>query len=380
VRRENVFLFNPHAADPHAEAKKMASTLRTHRPDLAILGIGRNGHVAFNEPGSVLNSKCRVVGLSRVTRLDNARFFGSLEEVPTSAMTLGLFDILYARRVLMLATGAEKSRAVRASLDGPVSVDCPASALRRHDDAEFLCDAWAASRTRADRVGPRVGGVEISNFFALPRGKRVVFLSSRLSDVAVSAGAFSRSLSRHNAVCGVVREEVPAAKRKEAQAQAKSQARMLGLRVLFVRSKAGSLKSSASDAVRWEKLLSRLAPDIVLVPNGFHTGASDRWVRRAGLSYAKKHRACAVWSFETDRGLFEQGASDLVFEFGSDLLLSKMLCVRRLRFLLSLRLDLAAKALSVFRCLALADDFAQRGITWHHNRFCEWFCKESGGS
>ncbi|MDO8624765.1 MAG: glucosamine-6-phosphate deaminase, partial [Candidatus Diapherotrites archaeon] len=352
VSRKNVFLFNPHTTDPKKECEKMAVILRHHRPDLAILGIGRNGHIAFNEPGGALNSKCRVVDVSHATRLDNARFFGSLDAVPRQAMTLGIFDILYAHRVLLMATGAEKAHAVHAALDESVSVNCPASALQRHDDTVVLCDAWAASKTRYPPAGPVLGGIEIANVFSLPRGKRVVFLSSRLSDVSLSAGALAQSLARKNTVVSVVAEHAQSFERSVIESQAKSQARMLGFKCLFVRSKAASKKDLLGDEKKWRYLLSTLSPDIVVVPNRFSTDSTDRWVRKVGLAYATTKKRCAVWSFETDRGLFEAKACDLVFEFGTDMLLSKIVAVRRLSHLRHLRLDVSAKSLAVFRKLA----------------------------
>ena len=112
--------------------------------DLQLLGIGRNGHLAFNEPGSPLDSRSRVVALSETTRRDNARSFGD-EPVPTHALTQGLGTILEARHLVLLATGGAKADAVAAALTGPVTPDCPASVVQRHPQVTVVLDRAAAS-------------------------------------------------------------------------------------------------------------------------------------------------------------------------------------------------------------------------------------------
>lgn len=114
--------------------------------DLQLLGIGSDGHLAFNEPGSSLASRTRVKTLTRRTREDNARFFDSLGEVPHHVLTQGLGTILEARHLVMLATGAGKAEAVRQAVEGPVSARCPASVLQLHPHATVILDEPAASR------------------------------------------------------------------------------------------------------------------------------------------------------------------------------------------------------------------------------------------
>ncbi len=108
--------------------------------DLQILGIGRNGHIGFNEPQTPLDSRTHVVELTEDTRRANSRFFSSWEEVPRKAITMGVGTILEARRILLLASGAEKAEAVRAAMEGPVTPMVPASALQTHQGCQFLLD------------------------------------------------------------------------------------------------------------------------------------------------------------------------------------------------------------------------------------------------
>ncbi|MFC8190943.1 glucosamine-6-phosphate deaminase [Cellulomonas sp. NPDC057328] len=115
--------------------------------DLQLLGIGTDGHVAFNEPGSSLASRTRVKTLTRQTREDNARFFGGdVDAVPTHCLTQGLATILSARHLVLLAQGRGKAEAVHQLVEGPVSAMWPATVLQMHPHVSVLVDEPAASR------------------------------------------------------------------------------------------------------------------------------------------------------------------------------------------------------------------------------------------
>ncbi|MDT5015317.1 MAG: glucosamine-6-phosphate deaminase, partial [Mycobacterium sp.] len=115
--------------------------------DLQILGIGTDGHIAFNEPGSSLASRTRIKTLTRQTRIDNARFFGGdVESVPTHCLTQGLATIMEASHVILVATGRGKGEAVHHLVEGPVSAMWPASVLQHHPHVTVLLDDAAARR------------------------------------------------------------------------------------------------------------------------------------------------------------------------------------------------------------------------------------------
>jgi glucosamine-6-phosphate deaminase len=115
--------------------------------DLQILGIGTDGHIAFNEPGSSLASRTRIKTLTRQTRIDNARFFGGhAESVPTHCLTQGLATIMAARHVILVATGGGKAEAVHHLVEGPVSAMWPATILQHHPHVTVLLDDAAAHR------------------------------------------------------------------------------------------------------------------------------------------------------------------------------------------------------------------------------------------
>ena len=119
--------------------------------DLQLLGIGTDGHIAFNEPGSSLASRTRLKALTEQTRRDNARFFASLDEVTKLSMTMGVGSILSAKRILLLATGLNKAAATAALVEGPVTAQVPASALQLHPQVTVLLDRDSASQLkRAD--------------------------------------------------------------------------------------------------------------------------------------------------------------------------------------------------------------------------------------
>jgi glucosamine-6-phosphate deaminase len=130
---------------PAEDAGRYDAAIRQERGiDLQVLGVGRNGHIAFNEPGSSFGSRTRVVTLDPSTRAANASAFGGEEAVPRQAVTVGIATILDAREILAVATGRAKAGALRDALEGPVTPDCPASALRLHPNASILCDLDAA--------------------------------------------------------------------------------------------------------------------------------------------------------------------------------------------------------------------------------------------
>lgn len=120
--------------------------------DLQILGIGANGHIAFNEPGSSLGSRTRVKTLTRQTREDNARFFASLDEVPQFALTMGIGTIMEAHELLMVVTGESKADALLAAAEGPLTAMVPASMIQMHRKAYVIADRAAASKLSGEHA------------------------------------------------------------------------------------------------------------------------------------------------------------------------------------------------------------------------------------
>jgi glucosamine-6-phosphate deaminase len=117
--------------------------------DIQIVGIGANGHLGFNEPGSAFSSRTRVTALNESTRRDNSRFFESIDDVPRQCITQGLATIASARSLVLVASGEHKSDAIARALYGPVSVECPASILQLHRSVTVVIDEAAAREIRS---------------------------------------------------------------------------------------------------------------------------------------------------------------------------------------------------------------------------------------
>ena len=149
IDKANTHVLNGLAADWRAECAAYERAIaEAGGIDLQVLGIGSDGHIAFNEPGSSLASRTRKVSLTPQTIADNSRFFASEAEVPRHALSMGVGTICEARTVLPLAFGANKADAVAAAVEGGMSQFCTASALQAHNDAWFFCDEAAASKLK----------------------------------------------------------------------------------------------------------------------------------------------------------------------------------------------------------------------------------------
>ena len=133
------------ANDLQAECSRYDAMLSANPRNLQLLGIGSNGHVAFNEPSTPFVSRTHVVQLAQSTVADNSRLFADVSQVPLRALTMGIADVMSAQRIVLLASGAGKAQAVRNMVKGEISVTCPASVLQRHHDATVIVDEAAAS-------------------------------------------------------------------------------------------------------------------------------------------------------------------------------------------------------------------------------------------
>lgn len=144
IDKDNTHVPNGSAKDADVECEnyeKMIDSLGGI--DLQLLGIGRNGHIGFNEPGEFLYPLTHLTGLTADTINANARFFASEDDVPKHALTMGIGTILNARRILFIASGKEKKDAVKKMLEGKIDTSCPASLLCIHKDVTIICDKAA---------------------------------------------------------------------------------------------------------------------------------------------------------------------------------------------------------------------------------------------
>jgi glucosamine-6-phosphate deaminase len=149
IRPWNTFVLNGKAVNPHIECQAYEQKIVSMGGvDSWLLGIGGNGHIAFNEPGSSVDSRTRLVSLTPETIAANSdgRFFKDASEVPRCALSAGIGTIREARGIVLLATGAGKADAIAAALEGDFTPDCPASLLQDHPNCTFIVDKAAASK------------------------------------------------------------------------------------------------------------------------------------------------------------------------------------------------------------------------------------------
>lgn len=133
------------------QCKQYSELLKNLRQDIQVLGIGSNGHIGFNEPNTPFDSQTHVVQLAESTIKDNSRLFNSIDEVPTQAITMGIANIMNARKIIVVANGANKADAVQKMVEGQVSESCPASVLQRHNDVVLVCDELAAAKLQLQK-------------------------------------------------------------------------------------------------------------------------------------------------------------------------------------------------------------------------------------
>lgn len=146
IPEENINFLNGNADDPEKECEAYENKIRKAGGiDIQLLGIGSNGHIAFNEPSDCFQRWSHVVNLKESTVKDNSRFFKSIEEVPTQAVTMGIGSIMQAKKILIIAIGENKAKAIKQLINGNVTPQCPASVLQFHTDVTLMLDRGAAS-------------------------------------------------------------------------------------------------------------------------------------------------------------------------------------------------------------------------------------------
>lgn len=131
-------------------AEEYEALLKQNPLDIQLLGVGSNGHIGFNEPGTSFDSTVHVVRLKEETRQDNARFFNSIDEVPNFAITMGIQDILRAKTILLIASGKNKAMAIKEMLDGKIREEVPCTILQNHPNVIVVLDKEAASLIQHD--------------------------------------------------------------------------------------------------------------------------------------------------------------------------------------------------------------------------------------
>lgn len=147
IKKENTHVPNGIAEDIVNESSVYEELIQNYGSiDLQILGIGLNGHIGFNEPGTSFTSRTHIVELDESTRQANARFFDSIDDVPTQALTMGIGTIMDSKKIVLLVSGENKADTVERLVSGEVSEDFPASILKEHADVTIIADEAALSK------------------------------------------------------------------------------------------------------------------------------------------------------------------------------------------------------------------------------------------
>lgn len=144
IKPEQTHLPNGQASDMDAEGKTYSRQLQAAHIDVQLLGIGTNGHIGFNEPGTPFDSITHVIELTENTRKDNSRFFDDVSEMPTTAITMGMADIMSAKQVVLVITGEHKAQVVADLFNSSVNEQMPASLLKKHPNSLMIIDEAAA--------------------------------------------------------------------------------------------------------------------------------------------------------------------------------------------------------------------------------------------
>lgn len=148
IPKEQTHVPNGNAANMEEEAQNYDNQIKAHGGiQLQLLGIGNNGHIGFNEPGTAFDSRTHIVQLDESTRKANSRFFDSIDEVPTHAITMGIQTILESKQIILLASGASKADAIHKLITEEPNEDFPASALKQHDNVIVIVDKDALPDT-----------------------------------------------------------------------------------------------------------------------------------------------------------------------------------------------------------------------------------------
>ncbi len=146
INKENINIPNGMAENIERECEEYEKRIeKAGGIDLQVLGIGRNGHIGFNEPDLKFEGKTHLVKLDEDTIKANSRFFDSIEEVPKLAISMGIKTIMHARKIILLASGKEKSEAIYKAVNGKITPELPASVLQLHPDVTLIVDKEAAS-------------------------------------------------------------------------------------------------------------------------------------------------------------------------------------------------------------------------------------------
>jgi glucosamine-6-phosphate deaminase len=367
-KKTNNFIPEANPKDTKEFCKQYEEAINKNGIDLAIIGIGRNGHIAFNEPGTSFDSITHVTDLTKSTIEANARFFKSDKAVPKQAITTGLKTIMGAKKIILLAFGEDKTGAIKATLEAPATEKTPASILQSHKNLVVLLDKSAASKLKKTRQEPPIlSDVKLYSEFNLPKGKTIVVFSPHPDDAPICAGATISALSKNNTVHEIIlttghravsgRSSSMNDRVTIREKEAKEESKILGTKIYFMRAHfydSGDINEA--DLKKLRNLTQTIKPDIALVPQKDDTHPTHVLSRKIALS-SLPHEI-ELWSYESPWALFGHRSFNSAFEFSEKLMKTKLEAIRKHKTQTDrTRFDTAAETISSFRRITIAEQF-----------------------
>ncbi|MBU1201063.1 MAG: glucosamine-6-phosphate deaminase [Nanoarchaeota archaeon] len=324
INRQNINLLNGSTKDPTAECKNYESKIRNNGIDIQLLGIGINGHIGFNEPGSSFNSKTRLIELDETTINENSKYFKNKKDVPKQALTIGISTIMSAKKILLLANGKKKAEALKKMLQGPVTEDCPASILQRHPEVVVIVDDEAASLLDMESIPKEICGYKIISDDNLPKNKKIAVISPHPDDSCIGPGGTMALLSDKNDIHTIImttgyRAFIPNTTKEERidirEHEVIEESRILNSTPHFLKLEFydSGKEPLDEDIEKVFKKLKELDPDIVVLPqkNDLHsTHKKSRDITLEALKRLKK--SVELWSYESPWGLFNKGDFNMI--------------------------------------------------------------------
>lgn len=335
IKEAQFFPWKVESKDPDSICLTMASQWHSHPRKICILGIGENGHIGFNEPGSTLASTARKIDLADTTRAALSDRFGG-ESVPNFGIGFGIADILAADKILLFASGAAKAKIVARALHGEISPECPASFLRLHNNVDVFLDEAAASAYLHEPELYSEEKVALSTESTVDGN--ILFLSPHPDDTSISAGGFLARHAEKNLVKTINlysghRSEIPNTntegrveiRKKEAEAEAKA----LNIAMEFPQLKGYDDDYSLLDEdIEYlvEQVKSSEAKHIFVPwihdPHPAHRATTALLFK--ALENVQAPSGLRIWFYETPWGLFRPGEMNTFVALSKDETITKL--------------------------------------------------------
>ncbi len=363
IKKQNIHLLNGLAKDPDQECEKYEEKLKdTKRTQ--ILGIGTNGHIAFNEPGSSFNSRTRQVELSKNTIKDNSRFFKKEEEVPKYALTMGLKTILESKKIILLATGEKKAEVIKKVIEQDINPAIPATILKKHRDVTIILDEEAAKKLK--KIPRNINGHTILTSQNMPENKNIMVISPHPDDSCINPGGTIIKLAQSNNIDILVmttghrasiNNKTKEERIKIREDEVKKECKILDAKPHFCRLKFYDEDEIKEDTETIKQKIKELKPDIILIPHENDEHKTHLISRQIVLNALKElKQKTELWNYETTWSLFKNKKFNMIVPLTNYEIQQKIKSIECHKSQIArTRYDQAAKALASFRAALIPE-------------------------